>query len=67
MEYTLNEIEKARAIGCVENIKDKLVAIEMELNKTKPFKDYISEKINSICWDSNCIKLMCLIDEKEEK
>lgn len=55
----LNKEEKARAISCVNNIQDKLSAIKIELISENVHKSYISEKIESICWDSNCIKSMC--------
>lgn len=62
-EGKLNEDEIRRAKMCVANIKDKLQAIESELERSYSYKYYIAEKIDSVCFDSNCIKRMCEVEE----
>lgn len=55
----LNGSEKNQVWGCYENIQDKLNAIREELIRGECYKSYILEKIESVCWDSNCIKAVC--------
>lgn len=62
----LDEKEKERAKLCVVNIKDKIEAIENELNKEFSYRSYITEKIESICWDSNVIKRISEMETEEE-
>lgn len=59
MERCLSEAQKERAKFCLANIKDKLVAIEQELHLENADKHYIGEKIESVYWDTKCIKSMC--------
>ena len=56
MNETLTNEEKRRIKGCVETIIDSAMAIKNELENTNSFKGYILEKVEPICWDSNCIK-----------
>jgi len=51
--------EKHRAVGCVNNILDKMNAVQMEVNKEQSFKYYMEEKLESILWDVNCLLSMC--------
>lgn len=62
----LDENEKRRAKICVDNIKDKIEAIENELNKKFSYRSYIAEKIESVCWDSNVIKRISEMETEEE-
>lgn len=48
--------EISRIIGCIENIKDKLNSIEIEILRDNPYNGYILEKIIPIINDSLCIK-----------
>lgn len=58
---TKDEIKRAKM--CLVNIKDKLRAVESEINKEKAFKYYLKEKLDSITWDINVLNNMV----KEEK
>lgn len=56
----LDENEKKRAAGCINNIQDKLDALKSEIcSREKPFKPYMMEKLDSILWDTNCLISMC--------
>ena len=55
----LDEFDKKRAWMCVRNIEDKLQAIKRELEKELSYKSYINEKMDSVCWDAECIRNMC--------
>lgn len=65
MNNYLSEEEKRKAKMCVENIKDKLQAIESELDNDISYKVYLLEKIESICWDSNVIKSISEVKEND--
>lgn len=63
MEY-LNKEEIERAKRVASNIADNLKAVMTELSIVeKPYKNYLTEKLESILWDTNCLIVMC----KEEK
>ena len=52
----LDKYEKERLNMCLNNIHDKLTAIDVEALKNNSYKYYIKEKIDSILWDANVIK-----------
>lgn len=63
MKY-LEKYEIERAKMCINNILDKSKAIEIELFKDKPYKDYLLEKLKSIEWDYICLKNMCDMEDE---
>ena len=63
----LNEDEIKRAKMCVANIKDKLYAIEKEINETqRPYKHYLKEKLDSIIWDTKVLNNMIEGDDEND-
>lgn len=51
--------EISTIISCIENIKDKLKSIELEILRDNPYDGYILEKITPIVRDSKCIENIC--------
>ena len=64
----LEDYEINRAKMCVSSIKDKLNAIETELNtRERPYKSYLNEKLTTILFDINCLVSMCEEGDNDEK
>ena len=55
----LSEEEQRRAKSCVNNILDKLNAVQIEVNKEHSYKCYMMEKLESALWDINCLIHVC--------
>lgn len=47
----LDDYEKKKALGCVQNIYDKLDGINHELSLTHPCQGYLQEKIQPALHD----------------
>lgn len=56
----LEEEEIKRAKNCVNNIMNKLNAVQSELNtREHPYKTYLKEKLDIILYDTKCMLDMC--------
>lgn len=62
----LADEEHKKALSCVENILDKIMAIKSELSNEKAYRSYLAEKISSVLWDANCINSMCNVRGEDE-
>lgn len=64
MSKILSNEEKEFINECLDNIKDKLRAIKMEMERDIQSRYYLKEKIDSIVWDSQVIQNICSKEEK---
>lgn len=56
----LGEQEKNRAKSIMYSIKDRMAAVESELIfRDRPYKSYLSEKLDSIYTDIKCLMSIC--------
>ena len=55
----LSEEEQTRAKDCINNIFDKINALQTEVSNDRSYKHYMLEKLESALWDMNCLISMC--------